>query len=162
MVLPEFPAVSKWNSMTVPNDLISTLRQRIRISPSASSVAASLPVIFFGDALSARVATVGLNPSKFEYLDHNGKALSGPDQRFASTTSLGVLSRKELSDVQADQAINVMRSYYDDGKPVYGSYFRHLKNFLIGMGLSNRGNPPAKPGDSQSLTDTGVVFELAK
>jgi hypothetical protein len=24
--------------------------------------------------------------------------------------------------------------------------------------VSNRGNPPALPGDSQSLTDTGVVF----
>jgi hypothetical protein len=99
-------------------------------------VTASLPVIFFGDALSARVATIGLNPSKFEYVNHNGDALSGPCQRFPSTMSLGVLSRQELSDAQADQAIKVMRSYYDDGKPVYGSYFRHLENFLIGMGLS--------------------------
>jgi len=29
-----------------------------------------------------------------------------------------------------------MRYYFDKGKPVYGSYFRHLTNFLVGMGVS--------------------------
>ena len=119
--------------------MISTLRQRIRISPSESSVATSLPVIFFGDALSSRVATIGLNPSMYEYLNRKGEMLSGHDQRFATTTSLGAASREDLSDAQADQAIEIMRSYFDDGKPVYGAFFRHLKNFLIGMDVSYNG-----------------------
>lgn len=124
--------------MTAATDLISTLRERIRIAPSESSVSTSLPVLFFGDAFSARVATIGLNPSKFEYLDRKGQLLLGRVQRFASTTSLGARWRDELSDAQADQAIEVMRSYYADGKPVYGSYFRHLTNFLVGIGASYR------------------------
>jgi transposase-like protein len=40
-----------------------------------------------------------------------------------------------------------------------------LKRWLLGThqgAVSNRGNPPAKPGDSESLTDTGVVIEPAK
>jgi uracil-DNA glycosylase len=134
-------------------DLISTLRQRIRISPSESSVSGSLPVIFFGDALSARVATIGLNPSKFEYLDRTGIMLSGREQRFASTVSLGAVSREGLSDAQADEAIEVMRSYYDDGKPVYGSYFRHLKNFLAGMGASYAGRSATHLDLVQEPTD---------
>ena len=97
---------------------------------------ASLPVLFFGDGLTARIATVGLNPSKFEYLDRRGGMLAGRTQRFATTTSLGAPSRAELSDAQADEAIELMRGYYDDGKPVYGSYFRHLTNFLAGIGAS--------------------------
>jgi hypothetical protein len=139
--------------MIAATDLISALRQRIRISPSDSSVSASLPVLFFGDAFSARVATIGLNPSKFEYLDRNGKMLSGREQRFASTVSLGASSRAELSDSQADQAIEVMRSYYDYGMPVYGSYFRHLTNFLTGMGASYAGRSATHLDLVQEPTD---------
>jgi hypothetical protein len=139
--------------MTPSPDLVSTLRQRIRISPSESSVSGSLPVLFFGDALCARVATIGLNPSKFEYVDRNGERLSGQDQRFADTVSLGALSREELSNSQADRAIEVMRSYYDDGKPVYGSYFRHLKNFIAGMGASYGGRNAVHLDLVQEATD---------
>jgi hypothetical protein len=118
--------------------IISVLRQRLRVEPSESSIAASLPVLFFGDAIKARVATIGLNPSKFEYLSPHGDMLSGSSQRFATTTSLGAELRTDLADAQADKAIEVMRDYYDEGKPVYGSYFRHLTNFLIGFGASYR------------------------
>src|SRR5688572_20997115 len=109
-------------------DLTFALRERLRIEPSESSVAASLPVLFFGDALKARVATIGLNPSKFEFVDRRGDMLTGRAQRFATTTSLGAVSRVELSDDQADEAIKMMRGYFDRGRPVYGSYFRHLTN----------------------------------
>jgi len=122
--------------MNAASTLVSTLRQRLRISPSESSVAGSLPILFFGDALSARLATIGINPSKFEYLHRNGQMLKGKNKRFASIESLDAVSREALSDFQADRAIDDMRSYFDDGKPVYGSYFRHLHNFLDGMGTS--------------------------
>lgn len=116
--------------------LMPMLRARLRVEPSRSSVDGSLPVLFFGDAFSARVATIGLNPSKFEYLDRNAEILAGWAQRFATLGSVGAPSRVDLSDAQADEAIEVMRAYYDAGKPVYGSYFRHLTNFLRGMGVS--------------------------
>jgi hypothetical protein len=99
---------------------------RICTSGSASGQATrpvdeSLPVVFFGDALSARIATVGLNPSKFEYLDRNGE-LADSAQRFATFRSLGAPSRADLTDAQSDEAIDVMRAHYDAGRPVYGSY----------------------------------------
>ena len=65
--------------------------------------------------------------------------LFGHRQRFASLVSLGAASRELLSDAQADEAIEIMRGYYDNGKPVYGPYFRHLKNFLDGMDESYGG-----------------------
>jgi hypothetical protein len=112
----------------------TVLRDRVRVEPSESSVEGSLPVLFFGDALSARVATIGLNPSKYEYLDRSGGLLSGERRRFATLPSLGAPSRASLTVAQASEAIDVMRAYYDEGKPVYGSYFRHLTNFLTGFG----------------------------
>jgi uracil-DNA glycosylase len=113
------------------------LRERLRMwPPSSSSVVDSLPILFFGDALSAQVCTVGLNPSMFEYLDKDGQILTGQAQRFYSLTGLGAKSRGDLTDPQADVAIETMRDYFNLGKPVYGSYFRHLSNFVRGMGVS--------------------------
>jgi hypothetical protein len=132
---------------------MSTLRERLRVEPSHSSVAGSLPVLFFGDALSARVATIGLNPSKFEYLDRNGQMLEGRARRFATLGSLGARSRADLSGAQAEDAIDVMRAYFDVGKPVYGSYFRHLTNFLQGMGASYTGRTATHLDLVQEATD---------
>ena len=55
--------------------LMPTLRERLRIASSLSSVDSSLPILFFGDALTARVATIGLNPSKFEFVGRTGRTL---------------------------------------------------------------------------------------
>jgi uracil-DNA glycosylase len=137
----------------VARDLFPRLRQRLRAAPSQSSVAGSLPVLFFGDALRARVATIGLNPSKREYLNKQGEPLTGDDQRFATTTSLGVSSRLDLSDTQSDSAIEIMRSYYDANRPVYDSYFRHLSHFLNGMGASFRERSAAHLDLVQESTD---------
>jgi hypothetical protein len=112
------------------------LRARLRRESPSLSVRSSLPVLFFGDGLSARVATIGINPSDREYLNPEGELLHGRAQRFATLESLGAGSRAELNDEQADLAIEIMRSYYDDGKPVHGAYFRHLSNFLAGAGAS--------------------------
>lgn len=117
---------------------VQQLRARLRREPRPSSVTSSLPVLFFGDGLSAEIATIGLNPSKREYLAADGRLLRGPKQRFATLESLGAPYRDVLTDSQADEAIAVMRHYYDDGKPVYGPYFRHLSNFLAGAGASYR------------------------
>jgi hypothetical protein len=53
------------------------LYERLRRAPSASTVPGSLPVLFFGDLFSARVATVGLNPSNQEYTTRDGAMLTG-------------------------------------------------------------------------------------
>ena len=42
--------------------------------------------------MSARVATLGLNPSRQEFLNRKGKLLRGPERRFATLEALGVES----------------------------------------------------------------------
>src|SRR5688572_4573519 len=69
------------------------LRQRLRRAPSASSVSRTIPVLCFGDLLSADVATVGLNPSDREYVDRMGALLTGASQRFETLDSLGAADR---------------------------------------------------------------------
>lgn len=139
--------------MPATDRLMPMLRERLRVDPSPSSIGGSLPVLFFGDALRASIATIGLNPSKFEYVARNDKLLAGSEQRFATLASLGAPSRAELSVAKADTAIAIMRAYYDVGKPVYGSYFRHLTNFLRGMGASYGGRTATHLDVVQESTD---------
>jgi hypothetical protein len=47
-----------------------------RAAPVAEVVAGSTPVIAFGDPFRATVATLGINPSRREFLDTNGELLS--------------------------------------------------------------------------------------
>lgn len=50
----------------------AVLHERLRAAPAPATVAGSLPLLFFGDLLMARVVTVGLNPSNREYVDEQG------------------------------------------------------------------------------------------
>src|SRR5439155_6641829 len=113
-----------------------TLYQRLRRAPAPATVAGTLPVLFFGDLFQAEVATVGLNPSDQEYLNKSGQMLAGPAQRFATLASLGATDRPSLADTQCDAAIEWMRDYYDEDKPVYGSWFNALSRVVEGFGAS--------------------------
>ena len=117
-----------------PNLTISSLVERLRRPPSQSSVPGSLPVVFFGDLFTARVATVGLNPSHQEYLDRSGNERCGELRRFETLHSLRAPDRASLSAEQCDRAIATMRTYFQPGKPVY-SWFRSLDRVAGGFGV---------------------------
>lgn len=121
--------------MTLPTRLRGPLYSRLRRCPSISSVAQSLPVLFFGDLLRARVATIGLNPSHREYVDRHGVELEGAERRFETLTSLHAADRPCLTDEQCDRAIRTMRAYYRPGSPVY-TWFRSLERVTCAMGFS--------------------------
>jgi hypothetical protein len=57
--------------------------------PNSSVVPGSTPVLSFGDAQRATVATLGLNPSRVEFLDQHGNELTVNARRLATHNSLG-------------------------------------------------------------------------
>jgi hypothetical protein len=97
----------------------------------------ALPVLFFGDLFQARVATIGINPSKREYLDTEGYELTGSERRFETLTSLGARDRASLTDEQCERAVDTMRNYFQPAKPVY-RWFRSLDRVMQAMGYSYR------------------------
>lgn len=103
----------------------------------------TLPILFFGDLFTAEVASVGLNPSDQEYVTKAGQMLAGSAQRFATLDSVAAEGRASLSDAQCDEAIEWMRGYYDEGKPVYGSRFNALSRVVEGFGASFRARTAA-------------------
>jgi hypothetical protein len=83
------------------------IEARIRRTPATGCciVAGSTPVVSFGDAQAATVATLGLNPSRLEFLDDDGSELAGDARRLATHSSLGTA---DLSTAPADAVAQVL------------------------------------------------------
>jgi len=79
---------------------------RIRRPVPANSrvVAGSTPVVSFGNAQTSRVATLGLNPSKNEFLEA-GELLRGDERRLATQESLGLT---DLSIAPVSKVLEVL------------------------------------------------------
>lgn len=111
------------------------LADRLRWPPAASTVSGSLPVLYFGDLVRASVATIGINPSRQEYLSTGGIELDGAERRFETLASLGLTERGGMTPAHVDQAIARMGAYFTPGKPVY-HWFQPLARVLEGFGAS--------------------------
>ena len=107
---------------------------RLRKSPSHRSVPGSLPVLFFGDLFTARVATIGLDPSPQEDLDRQENELVGSQRRFETPSSLKASDRVSLTHELCQRAISTMQTYFQPGKPVH-SWFRSLDRVAKGIGF---------------------------
>lgn len=119
------------------NVLPRYLLDRLRTEPILSTVPGSQSVLLFGDAFAATITTIGLNPSKQEYLSQQGEELASSQRRFEALSSLAAASRTSLSDRQEDTAIERMRCYFNPDRPVYG-WFGGLSRVVEGLGMSFR------------------------
>ncbi|MGZ4331904.1 MAG: hypothetical protein ACXVXL_28375, partial [Solirubrobacteraceae bacterium] len=91
-------------------------------------MAIATPVIAFGDPGTARVATVGINPSPREFVDRHGQPLKGSTRRLATLCSLGADRLDELTDAQADEVLRECVSYF--GRSPYRQWFDKLEAIL--------------------------------
>lgn len=92
------------------------------------------PVPSFGDLSRARVATLGLNPSNREFVDHSGRELEGPARRFHTLSSLGLGSWAE-ADVRHLRLILESCGAYFAGNP-YDRWFRTLDQVVAAANAS--------------------------
>jgi hypothetical protein len=115
-------------------EVIESLADRLRWQPSSATVPGSLPVLFFGNLSNASTATIGINPSRQEFLSPSGIELNGPDRRFETLSSLGVSKRSSLSNSHVDKAVRTMAAYFEPSKPVY-NWFQPLNRLMEGFGM---------------------------
>lgn len=92
------------------------------------------PVPSFGDLSTARVATVGLNPSNREFVDELGKELQGPCRRFHTLMSLGMASWGETDFRHLRLIIESCQSYFL-GNP-YDTWFKKIDQIISGANAS--------------------------
>lgn len=107
---------------------------RIRQPPPADCdvLAGSTPVVAFGDPRRARVATLGLNPSRAEF-EEGGIELEGPRRRFETLRSLGVTTLEDAHDSVIDRVWERCNGYFH-GNPY--RWFDRLEEVLNAVGAS--------------------------
>jgi len=118
--------------VSVPKYIETRIRQR---QPDSSPVVpGSTPVVAFGDVRKAEAATLGLNPSKLEFLDGVGRELTGAKQRLQTLSSLG---ESDLSSASRDSIRKVFEGCngYFRGWP-YRRWFDVLEKILLTLGAT--------------------------
>lgn len=106
----------------------ATLRAMVTRNPPSGVrvISGSTPVISFGDASQARVATLGINPSAREFLDSAGNWLS--EARLTTLADLGISSLAEATPAEAGRVLEGCAAYFD--RNPYWTWFRPLDRLL--------------------------------
>jgi hypothetical protein len=117
-------------------ELPSYLSAMVRRSPPvlAPVVPGSTPVIAFGDPSRAEVASLGINPSKREFVEA-GAMLAGDERRLATLDSLGADHLASLTDEQVREVVADCARYFQHNP--YRRWFDPLDRLLCdGLGAS--------------------------
>ena len=119
----------------MPVDIPEYLMRMVRRSaPLAEVVSGTTPVLSFGDARHAEVATLGINPSRREFVE-NGRLLTGPERRLATLASLGAEGALRLTREQITTVINDCAAYFR--RNPYRQWFDPLDKILqAALGVS--------------------------
>ena len=108
------------------------LLRRIMKSPPMKEyiTPGSTPVVAFGNPLTAKVATVGINPAANEFLDGKGNLLSGDSRRLADFESLGIQEYSEIDESVARTVLNESNTYFLRDESVY-RWFGALQKYVL-------------------------------
>jgi len=94
----------------------------------------SSPVPVFGNLRTAKIATLGLNPSNREFVSSKGTELSGSHRRFPTLNSLGLKNWNEASRYELEQIQKSWFSYFENNP--YDRWFKTLNDLLAGTNFS--------------------------
>ena len=109
-------------------------RVRLRAPDGVPVVPGSTPVVAFGNVQTAKVATLGWNPSKLEFLDEQGNGLAGTKQRLETLTSLGESDLSSASHEVIRRVVEGCNAYFQ--RCPYERWFKVLQKVLIHLGKS--------------------------
>ena len=112
------------------------IERRIRCPVPADSrvIPGTTPVVAFGDVSQARVATLGINPSRVEFLDRQGNELIAFDRRLATHRSLGVSDLGKAPAAAIHQVLADCNGYFQ--RNPYRRWFDQLEPVLKACGAS--------------------------
>jgi len=104
---------------------------RIKTNPSdkLNIVHNSTPVVFFGNIEKSKVATLGINPSKNEFLNNENVLLIGNEKRFETLTTLGATDLSNLTDIEVKRVYDACICYFKTNP--YKRWFDQLENYIL-------------------------------
>ena len=122
---------------------ITTLVDRLdRLGlPQLGVIPWSSPVPFFGDLTTARVATVGINPSNREFVDDAGMELDGEERRLPTLRSLELTEWAEVQAFHLRQIIDACVDYFRINP--YDRWFATLERVVARFSGTFYGDDPS-------------------
>jgi len=118
--------------MTVPRYIFNRI---CRPRPDyASIIRDSTPVVSFGNAFTAEAATLGLNPSRVEFLSYDGQLLAGAERRLEDLFSLGTPGVGAVDPAHAKAVLEGCNNYFH--RRPYRRWFNQLEPILNQIGAS--------------------------
>ena len=99
------------------------------------------PVPICGDPASARIATVGINPSNREFVDERGNELAGRSRRFHTLNSLGLSTWAEADCRHIEQITDSCTQYFQ--RNPYNIWFKRLEHLVSAMRATFYGDAPS-------------------
>src|SRR5262249_40842193 len=116
--------------------IVPYIEQRLRrpAPHNCHVVPGSTPVISFGPASTAGVATLGLNPSRVEFLDDAGRERTGAQRRLATHRSLHTSDLVHARPEVLEQVVADCSSYFR--RNPYRRWFDQLERVLTECGAS--------------------------
>ena len=94
------------------------------------------PVVSFGDYSTAKIATIGINPSIREFKTSKGKLLDQAKKRLTDHETLGIpLESKFYSESEAELIWQGCKNYFHT-RNTYWSWFNQLEELLQHVGAS--------------------------
>lgn len=110
----------------IPSYILDRVRQRIPIDSFV--ISGSTPVVSFGNVQTARIATLGLNPSKREFTNVKGEWLDGSDRKLATLGSLNVGELATANRTTLGTVVNDCYQYFY--RQPYMAWFGALETIL--------------------------------
>ena len=114
-------------SSELKQQILNYIKQPIPQNDKMPIVERSIPVPFFGNIETARVATISINPSNLEFEDAHGKVLKQDKKRFVDRDELGVQDTSFLDDEQANLVYGSLMNYFNDNHNPYMEWFSPLE-----------------------------------
>jgi len=116
--------------------VLPSLVQRLE-NVSRAVIPWSSPVPSFGDISTARIATLGLNPSNREFVDEAGTELDGKLRRFHTLKSLGISRWSDATTSHLHKIRDACSNYFC--RNPYDGWFKRLDHIISGTGASYYG-----------------------
>lgn len=118
------------------NDLLQRLLDRLADSAFSSSTVIpwSSPIPVFGNLYTAKIATLGINPSNREFVDATGKELEGKFRRFQTLRSLDLAKWSDATGSHIDVISASCLDYFR--RNPYDRWFKRLDAIISGTTAS--------------------------
>lgn len=115
-------------------EIITRMLERLCSPVGSEIISWASPVPSFGDLHRASVATLGINPSKREFVDERGMELTAHSRRFHTLRSLDLRGWTDAGKSEIEKIITSCQDYFF--RNPYDGWFRRLDRIVAGTGFS--------------------------